>query len=95
MVVSATEWAASESIAADPESSPATSLATAMARLAAPATTTVPTLSLSVFDPPLPTSSGDPMTGCRGTLAGWQTADPEQMCGTPAWVHARAPASGC
>lgn len=45
MVVSATEWAASESIAAEPETIPATSLATAMARLAAPATTTVPTLS--------------------------------------------------
>lgn len=46
VVVSATECTASESIAADPEITPAMSLATAMARLAAPATTTVATLSV-------------------------------------------------
>ena len=43
--VSAKECAASESTAADPLSTPATALATAMARLARPATMTVPVLS--------------------------------------------------
>lgn len=47
MVVSATECAASDSMAAEPEITPAISLAIAMARLATPATITVPTLSLS------------------------------------------------
>ncbi|CAM5303947.1 hypothetical protein SCALM49S_09543 [Streptomyces californicus] len=41
MTVSATEWAASESIALEPLISPATALATAMPRLAAAATITV------------------------------------------------------
>ncbi len=41
MTVSATEWAASESIALDPLISPATAFATAMPRLATAATMTV------------------------------------------------------
>jgi hypothetical protein len=45
VAVSANEWAASDSIAADPDRAPATAFATAMARLAAPATITVTTLS--------------------------------------------------
>ncbi|GAA4710425.1 hypothetical protein Prum_082520 [Phytohabitans rumicis] len=50
MAVSAREWAASDSIAAEPEMRPATSLAAAMARFAAPATMTVPTLSRETSD---------------------------------------------
>ncbi|GAA4184255.1 hypothetical protein GCM10022252_12840 [Streptosporangium oxazolinicum] len=45
MTVSAAEWAASDSIADEPLNSPATSLATAIARLARPATITVERLS--------------------------------------------------
>ena len=41
MVVSAMEWAASASTAADPETRPATDLAKAIATLAEPATITV------------------------------------------------------
>ncbi|GIF03245.1 hypothetical protein Asi03nite_07830 [Actinoplanes siamensis] len=47
MTVSAKECAASDSIAADPEISPATSFATAMTRFASSASSTVPTLSVS------------------------------------------------
>ncbi len=54
MTVSATEWAASESIALEPLISPATALATAMPRLARAATITVkvdspPSAVLSAF----------------------------------------------
>lgn len=54
MTVSATEWAASESIALDPLISPATAFATAMPRLARAATITVkvdspPSAVLSAF----------------------------------------------
>lgn len=48
MTVSATEWAASESIALEPLINPAAALATAMPRLAAAATITV-----NVDSPPL------------------------------------------
>jgi hypothetical protein len=44
VVVSATEWAASDSTAAEPEITPASAFANATARLARPATITVPTL---------------------------------------------------
>lgn len=45
MTVSATEWAASESIADEPLTMPPIALATAMPRLVTTATMTVPTLS--------------------------------------------------
>ncbi|GHH32683.1 hypothetical protein GCM10018773_02110 [Streptomyces candidus] len=50
MTVSATEWAASDSIALEPLIAPATAFATAMPRLATAATTTVKVLS-PLFSP--------------------------------------------
>lgn len=65
MTVSATEWAASESIALEPLISPATAFATAMPRLATAATTTV-----NVDSPPsvpLP-ASASPMVGSMSEM---------------------------
>src|SRR4051812_20704 len=53
-MVSPKEWAASESIAEEPEARPATSLAAAIRRLAAPATSTVEVDSSSAMHPAYP-----------------------------------------
>ena len=76
MIVSASEWAASESIAAEPESRPATNLATAMARLARPAMMTVPTLSLSRWSASRRGGSGSPRQADRGRGLDGRSASP-------------------
>ena len=58
LVVSATECAPSASIALDPPISPAAIFATAIARLAASATMTVPVLSSSATNSPYPPGGG-------------------------------------
>lgn len=63
MTVSATEWAASESIALDPLISPATAFATAMPRLARAATITV-----KVDSPPPASPSSASLSACASLM---------------------------
>ncbi|SCE37307.1 hypothetical protein GA0115246_115927 [Streptomyces sp. SolWspMP-sol7th] len=66
MTVSASEWAASESIAEEPLTSPARSFAAAIPRLAPAATRTVKVLS--PFSPLPPPGSGVVADRCTGSL---------------------------
>jgi hypothetical protein len=67
VTVSASEWAASDSIAAEPDSMPATSLAAAITRLATPARITVPTLSSGPFAPGVSVSTSRGSAAARPT----------------------------
>ena len=70
VTVSATEWAASESIALEPLTRPATALAAAIPKFAAAATSTVKVLSPDSGAPEPPASAASSVCSVRSARPG-------------------------